>query len=232
MWIHHPDFHSLVAENWNSHLEGHPQYVLAQNLKAMKQIFKVWNKTVFGDIRLKTQDAERKVLKAQIKLDAGPTDSLHQELHEAKASLHNWLQISESHRRKKSRVRWLKDGDRNTAFFHAYAKSKGVVNRIDKIFYNGNWIEDPSQIKQQWVSHFSGLAQSLHPNPGESLFDLDSSKVSLAMNLQLTKIPHAEEIRSAVLSLNADSSPGPDGFSGSFFTATWLITGGSIIKAV
>lgn len=66
----------------------------------MKQIFKVWNKNVFGDIRLKTQDAERKVLKAQIKLDAGPTDSLHQELHEAKASLHNCLQISESHRRK------------------------------------------------------------------------------------------------------------------------------------
>lgn len=52
------------------------------------------------------------------------------------------------------------------------------------------------------------------------------------MNLQLTKIPEAEEIRSAIFSLKANSLPGPDGFSGNFFTATWHITGSSIFKAV
>lgn len=71
--------------------------MLAQNLKAMKLIFKVWNKSVFSDIRLKTQAAERKFLDMQEIPDAGPTDPLHQELDEAKASLHNWLQIKETH---------------------------------------------------------------------------------------------------------------------------------------
>lgn len=93
MWINHPSFNSLVANNWNFHLVGHPQYVLAQNLKVMKQIFKVWNKTAFDDIRLKTQVAEKKVLDIQEILDTGPTDPLYLELDEAKASLHNWLQI-------------------------------------------------------------------------------------------------------------------------------------------
>ncbi|XXG88383.1 hypothetical protein AAC387_Pa12g0597 [Persea americana] len=59
----------------------------------MKQIFKVWNKTVFGDIRLKTQVAGKKVLDIQEILDASLTDPLHQELDDAKASLLNWLQI-------------------------------------------------------------------------------------------------------------------------------------------
>ena len=105
--------------------------MLAQNLKSMKRIFEVWNKSVFSDIRLKKQTTERKVLNIQEILDVGPIDPLHQELDKAKASFHNWLQIKQTHWRLKSRVRWLKEGDRNTAFFHSYAKSRGVVNQID-----------------------------------------------------------------------------------------------------
>lgn len=62
----------------------------------MKQIFKVWNKTVFGGIKLKVKLAESNVLSIQELLDAGPTDTLHQDLSEAKSSLHNWLQIKET----------------------------------------------------------------------------------------------------------------------------------------
>lgn len=48
MWLQHPDFLSLVADNWNSGMEGNSQFVLAQKLKSLKQILKVWNKNVFG----------------------------------------------------------------------------------------------------------------------------------------------------------------------------------------
>ena len=62
----------------------------------MKQIFKVWNKTVFGGIELKVKLAESNVRSIQELLDAGPTNTLHQDLSEAKSSLHNWLQIKET----------------------------------------------------------------------------------------------------------------------------------------
>lgn len=72
----------------------------------------------------------------------------------------------------------------------------------------------------------------MHPDPSESLFHFDSSKLSSTQNLQLTKNPDAQEIKSVVFALKAESSPGLDGFSGGLFTATWHITGNFIIKAV
>ncbi|KAJ8634811.1 hypothetical protein MRB53_009078 [Persea americana] len=81
--------------------------------------------------KLKVQAAEIRVQENQELLDAGPTDSLHTFLAEAKASLHNHPLLQETHWRKKSRIGWLKEGDRKIAFFHASTKSRGVVNRID-----------------------------------------------------------------------------------------------------
>lgn len=77
MWIQQPDFLKLVVDSWSSDITGHSQYALAQNLKSMKQVLKVWNKTVFGDIKLKVKLAESNVLSIQELLDAGPTDILH-----------------------------------------------------------------------------------------------------------------------------------------------------------
>ncbi|XXG42375.1 hypothetical protein AAC387_Pa01g2674 [Persea americana] len=174
MWLHHPEFLSLVAENWNSQLAGNPQYVLAQNLKSLKLVLKGWNKSVFWDFRSKVRSTELKVLEVQELLDNGPSDPLHQALAEAKADLHNCLKLSETHWRQKSRIRWLKEGDRNSAFFHACAKSHGVVNHIDRISSEGNWVEDQSQIQRLAVNHFSSVANSIHPDPSDSLFGIDS----------------------------------------------------------
>ena len=144
MWLHHPEFLNLVADNWNSQLAGNPQYVLAQKLKSLKQVLKGWNKSVFGDIRSKVQTAELRVLEVQELIDNSPSDPLHQALVEAKADLHNCLKLSETHWHQKSRIRWLKEGGRNSAFFHAYAKSRGAVNRIDRISSKGTvWKTSP-----------------------------------------------------------------------------------------
>ncbi|XXG79695.1 hypothetical protein AAC387_Pa09g0713 [Persea americana] len=220
MWLQHPDFLSLVVENWNCQLAGNPQYVLAHKLKSSKLVLKGWNKLVFGDIQIKVQNAEQKVLDLQELLDRGPLDSLHQSLAKAKSNLRNCLQQKETHWRQKSRIRWLKEGDRNSAFFHAYAKSCGAVNRINRILHDATWVEDQSQIQSLAVHHFSSMASSIHLDPSESLFGLESNKVSPQQNSFLTTTPGEEEIRRVVFDLKRDSSPGPDGFSGQFYIAT------------
>ncbi|XXG69147.1 hypothetical protein AAC387_Pa06g2085 [Persea americana] len=113
MWIQHPDFLNLAAGNWNFESTGNHQHALAQNLKSLKQALKGWNKQVFGDIKLKVRAAKLLERESQSLLDVGPSDSLHQSLAEAKASLHNYLLLQETHWHQKSRIRLLKEGDRN-----------------------------------------------------------------------------------------------------------------------
>lgn len=125
---------------------------------------------MFGDIKLKVQQAESNILSIQALLDAGPTDSLHQDLSKAISSLHNWLQTQETHWCQKARTRWLSEGDRNTSFFHASAKSRGVINRISKILSNGNWVEDPKQIQLLAIAYFSSVAQSPTSVMDENMF--------------------------------------------------------------
>ena len=48
----------------------------------------------------------------------------------------------------------------------------------------------------------------------------------------LPSIPFAEEIKGAVFGLKQQSSPGPDGFIGVFFTFAWIIIGLTVSKAV
>lgn len=194
MWIQHPDFLKLVADTWSSDIAGHSQFVLAQKLKSMKQVLKVWNKTVFGDIKLKVKLTESKAISIQEILDAGPSNTLHQDLSEAKSSLHNWLLIQETHWHQKARTRWLNEGGRKTTFFHASAKSRGAINRISKILSDGTWVEDPSQIQLLAFDYFSLMVSSPSPTPAKALFQVDSSKLSPAQYVQLSSYPDAEEI--------------------------------------
>ncbi|XP_043710187.1 uncharacterized protein LOC122659103 [Telopea speciosissima] len=56
---------------------------------------------------------------------------------------------------------------------------------------------------------------------GSSSGLIDVGTVSGADNAALLLTPSLEEVKEAVFALSCDSAPGPDGFSGHFFTACW-----------
>ncbi|GAA0170512.1 hypothetical protein LIER_24752 [Lithospermum erythrorhizon] len=52
MWLHHPDFHKLVEENWKLPIFGDPLMVLGLKLKRLKGVLKTWNKTRTDYVRI------------------------------------------------------------------------------------------------------------------------------------------------------------------------------------
>ena len=65
--------------------------------------------------------------------------------------------------RQKSREVWLKEGDRNTSFFHKMVNAHRRRNHVDKIKINGVWFTKENEIKEGIVNAFRYLLS----NPGD-----------------------------------------------------------------
>ncbi|KAE8705601.1 hypothetical protein F3Y22_tig00110419pilonHSYRG00004 [Hibiscus syriacus] len=64
-----------------------------------------------------------------------------------KSNLWRLYRIEESIWFQKSRARWIKDGDRNTRFFHLSALNRSKRNEITSLNFNGFVVSDPKVIK-------------------------------------------------------------------------------------
>ncbi|KAF8008545.1 hypothetical protein BT93_K2265 [Corymbia citriodora subsp. variegata] len=66
--------------------------------------------------------------------------------------------MEESFFKQKSRIRWLKEGDQNTRFFHQSVNHHHLRNRIISVQDGvGNMITEPEEIQGAFVSYFHNL---------------------------------------------------------------------------
>ena len=87
-----------------------------------------------------------------------PTDEARSALHCAQARLLLSLKNQEEFWSQKAGVKWLKEGDSNTSFFHASVREKRMKLMIHKIKDSaGTWIEDDEQIAAEAVNFFRHL---------------------------------------------------------------------------
>ena len=126
---------------------GSFSFVLAEKLKALKAFLKTWNREVFGRVEVKKSEALSRVTY----WDEKENDSL---LTVEETEVRNLSLLEEVSWRQKSRELWLKEGDKNTSFFHRMANSHRRRNSIKKVRVNGNWFEDEASIKREVAASF------------------------------------------------------------------------------
>ena len=139
---------------------------------------------------------------------------------EAKGDFEKWALMEEISWRQKSKEVWLREGDRNTGFFHKMANSHRRKNCLSKIKVNGTWLTEEHEIKEGVVGAFKNLLI----DPGEwhpSMEGLDFNRIDGEDAARLEEAFTEEEVFSALSDLNGDKAPGPDGFSLSFWKFSW-----------
>ena len=75
----------------------------------------------------------------------------------ARADFKSWALLEEISWRQKSRETWLKEGDRNTSFFHRMANAHRRRNCLKSICINGRKLDKEADFKEVMVDAFQNL---------------------------------------------------------------------------
>ncbi|XP_043687688.1 uncharacterized protein LOC122638901 [Telopea speciosissima] len=113
IWFKHPDCPLVASAAWSSTVSGSPSSILDQKLNACRHDYIRWNKEVFGHVQSQISNLTSEIAGLQ---SVPLTDVINSELQSLKRSLDDALANEEELWRQKSRISWLKEGDKNTAF--------------------------------------------------------------------------------------------------------------------
>ncbi|PON37349.1 Endonuclease/exonuclease/phosphatase, partial [Trema orientale] len=163
MWLSHPTFMDLVRNVWSRSFFGSPFTILVNKLKALKRELKVWNWEVFGDLKLKIARATQNVSLIQERLGIeGFSDPLLKQETEAHPAFDILLSQEEIYLREQSRVKWLKEGDRNSSFFHNVVKRRRAKKTLCNMKIGDELVDDMDLISTHIQTFYEDLFRDSH----------------------------------------------------------------------
>lgn len=84
--------------------------------------------------------------------------------------------------RQHAKAHWLKNGDRNTKFFHEHASERRRMNRIRRLIKeDGSVVEGPGEIRELVTEFYNSIFQSHVGNRYEELLQQVPTRVTAGM---------------------------------------------------
>lgn len=207
MWEREPALAEVVQEAWSKAGAKGDLGAVSNALKATMVALHQWSNKTLGNI---TKEIEKSRTRLE---ELRNMNADRSELHKASDQMDELLYKEEMMWMQRSRLEWLKYGDRNTNCFHRKAVWRARKNKIKGLL-------DDNGVLQTVHSAMSGMARAYFQN----LFEADTSLVpdtvvSLfnhvitdAMNEKLCESFTNKEISDTLFQIGPLKAPGPDGF--------------------
>ncbi|XP_062005887.1 uncharacterized protein LOC133723071 [Rosa rugosa] len=231
-WFGREDCVNIIKQEWAVPTTGNALQQLGSKTKALGDKLMTWHRTEYnkhhtemGQIQEKLNDLMRQPHSPQ----------LYEEQRQLHARFSQLLTIQETYWRQRSRALWLKEGDRNTAYFHRKASNRKSRNTIKGLLdEHGVWQTEPSEVQRLLMLYFQNIfsAEQVDEEAIEAVIDSTPCKVTQQMNEALLLPYTDEEIKAALFQMHPSKSPGPDGMSPFFYQKYWHIVSQDVCVAV
>ncbi|EEE59033.1 hypothetical protein OsJ_10782 [Oryza sativa Japonica Group] len=188
-----------------------------------------WSINVFGSVTQELKEIKAKVEELSI---ADPL--LHNaEIRMLYARMDELLYREEIMWLQRSRVAWLKEGDRNTKFFHRQAAWRSKKNKITRLkAEDSRFVENKEEMEHMAREFFQTLYLKDNSVDPRELIDALTPRVDDGMNAGLCKPFSYDEIADALFQIGPLKAPGPDGFPARFFQRNWAVLKKEVTTAV
>ncbi|XP_031091044.1 uncharacterized protein LOC115996040 [Ipomoea triloba] len=144
-----------------------------------------------------------------------------------------WNKNEEAHWFQKSKQDWVRDGDRNTRFYHNAALIMRNRNRIKFLKLHGIWTNDTTALSLHITDYFASLfCRNPRTNDNPILPTPEAFRISSTQASYLGRRASREEVKKAVFGMKKYGSPGPDGIPAVFYQHFWDEVGPALTNLV
>lgn len=169
MWLRDPGCEELVKNEWSCRGDLNAGETITTCIKECSKSLDDWNRCSFGKVRKEIKELEKRIKVLGRYKDRGRN---RQMLKQAKDRLHELKEREEIMWRQRSRAIWLREGDRNTSFFHHTATDRRETNSISGHFNSaGIWTDKEEEMKAVAKSYFEEILCSTKPDKIEEVLD-------------------------------------------------------------
>uniref|UniRef100_A0A2N9G161 Reverse transcriptase domain-containing protein n=1 Tax=Fagus sylvatica TaxID=28930 RepID=A0A2N9G161_FAGSY len=230
MWRVDPTCEPTITTAWVPRSRGSPMAQVQEKTNQCSRVLKQWSRVQFGNVTQKLKEKTDQLHQAEERSVLGYGHDL---VISIRKEVQELLNREEKMWRQRSRTSWLKEGDRNTKYFHSRASHRRRRNSLLFLrLENGNIVTNEEQIATQFVNYYQELFTAVPLEGIDGVLVGIQPRVTAEMNRSLTCNFTELEVLTALKQMAPLKAPGPDGMPPIFYQSYWHVVGEDVIAAV
>ena len=183
MWRMHPDCEPVVTQAWVPKTKGSPLAQVKTKIQRCGEELNRWSRAQFGNITKLLKEKTKLLRQAEVDSTLGYG---HETVISIRQEVNDLLLKEEKMWQQRSRVSWLKEGDRNTKYFHNRASQRRQRNSIQTLIReDGEIVTGSEAIGTQFTDYYQALFTANPLEDVEVVLDGIQPCVTQAMNQNL-----------------------------------------------
>ncbi|XP_061999237.1 uncharacterized protein LOC133716556 [Rosa rugosa] len=154
-WLQNSECDDVVKTAWAIDVPGSPMFRVTQKITYTRLELDKWQKRAYKGRQLQMLGIRARMEEL---LDVQLSEAVTREKKQLTEKLQCLLSQEESFWKQRSKVHWLKEGDRNTSYFHRKTANRRRKNTLCGLYNeDGEWCEEDEEVEKVITSYFSTM---------------------------------------------------------------------------